>query len=216
MAFDARECFGKSRIRESLDRFRIEIKSRRCSLPDRPRARGFQSNVLVIAGQTAIVSADHVTALILRNHLQVLFPDVGKDPTAALLIEPFDLFRPAEKDSAQDKFGRAIGMLLGVSKRQSAAPRPAKYLPLLDAEMFAQLLNIGDQIPRCVFFDRSMRRALARASLIEEHNAISRRIVKLPIFRCDSATWTTVQKHDRLAVRVSALFVINLVKVRDF
>src|ERR1041385_338320 len=116
MTFDPRKRLGKSRIGKSLDRFRIEKQLRGASFPDRPGARGFDANLVVLTREPAIISADHVVALILGNHLHVLFPNVREDPTAALLIKPLNLLRPAEKDAAQYQFGRAIRMRLGVSE----------------------------------------------------------------------------------------------------
>ena len=61
-----------------------------------------------------------------------------------------------------------------------------------------------------------MRRALSRAPLIEQHDAIGIRIVKLPILWHQSATRPTMQKHHRLPIRIAALLVIKLVNVRHF
>ena len=77
--------------------------------------------------------------------------------------------------------------------------------------MLAKLLNIRDEIPRRVLFDGSMRRTLPRASLIEEHDAIGVWIMKLPVLRHDPSAWSTVQKHNGLAIRIADLFVIDLV-----
>src|SRR5205814_9495033 len=104
-----------------------------------PGARGLDANLLVIAGQAAIVSADHVAALALGDYFQKFFPDVRENPAGAFLIEPFDFLRPAEKDAAEHQLGHPIGVLLGVSERQRAAPRSAEHLPLVDAEVLAQL-----------------------------------------------------------------------------
>src|SRR5882724_1962509 len=142
VTLDAGEGLRESRIGKLLDRLGIKKEFRRRALPNGPRARRFKSYLLVIAGQPLMISADHVVTFSFGNDFQKLFPNVGEDPTAAFLIEPFDLIRPAEKDSAQHEFGRALGMLLSISKRQSAAPRSAEHLPFLYAEMLAQFLNI--------------------------------------------------------------------------
>src|SRR5258706_316716 len=89
-------------------------------------------------------SVASTNALVFGNDFHEFFPDIGEDPTTSFLIEPLDLFWPAEKDSPQHKFSRALGMLLSISKRQSAAPRSAEDLPLVDAEMLTQLLDILD------------------------------------------------------------------------
>src|SRR5438094_5679378 len=106
-------------------------------------------------------------------------------------------------------------MSLRIGERQRATPRTTEHLPLVDAEMLAQLLDIADEIPSRVLFDRSMRRTLPRTSLIEKHDAIRRWVVKLTILRRNTSTRPAVQKHDRLAVRIAALLVVDVVKVRD-
>src|SRR5438477_2218684 len=106
-------------------------------------------------------------------------------------------------------------MRLSISQRECAAPRPAKHLPLIDAEMLAQFLNIGHEIPSRVLFEARIWRALPRTTLIEQHDAISRWVVKLPILRHESTTRPAMQKHHRPAVWIAALLVINFVNVRD-
>src|ERR1043166_5483397 len=159
MAFNAGEGECESRISKPFDGFGIEEKFRGCALPDAPRARGCDSDLLVSAGQAAIIRTDEVIALILGNDLDVLVPDVRKNPTRAFLIKPLDLFRTAKKNSAQHQLCDSDGMSFGISERQRAAPRAPEYLPLLDAKMLAQLLNVRNQMPRRVVFERSMRRA---------------------------------------------------------
>src|SRR6266478_1605995 len=107
-------------------------------------------------------------------------------------------------------------MRLSISQRECAAPRPTKDLPLVYRQVFTQFLNIRHKIPSRILFERRMRRALPRSALIEQHNAISIRIVKLPILRHESTTRPTMQKHHRLAVWIATLLVIDLVNVRHF
>src|SRR5438552_3231489 len=82
--------------------------------------------------------------------------------------------------------------------------------------MFTQLLNIRHKIPSRILYQARIWRALPRSALIEQHDAISRRVVKLPILRHESTTRPAMQKHHRLAVWIAALLVINLVNVRHF
>src|SRR2546429_4341636 len=95
-------CKGERKlwVREFLDRLVIKQEFRSAAFPDAPRARCFDPDLLVVARQTAIVSADHIAALVLRNHFHVLFPHIRKEPARAFLIEPFDLFRATEKNAA--------------------------------------------------------------------------------------------------------------------
>ena len=72
-------------------------------------------------------------------------------------------------------------MRFSVSQRERAAPGTAKDLPAIDAEVFAQSLDVFDQMPGCVVFEVGVGRALTGAALIEEHHAISLRIEVLPV-----------------------------------
>src|SRR5947208_11321054 len=114
MAFDAREGLRKSWIGKPFDRLGIKEEFRSGAFPDTPRARRFDSHLLIVAYQSAIVSAHHIAPFIFGNDFHELFPHVRKDPTCAVLIEPLDLLRPAKKNSAQHQFRRASGMRLSI------------------------------------------------------------------------------------------------------
>src|SRR5205814_8692704 len=98
MAFDAGEGLRKCRISKSFDRLRIEEEFRSGAFPDTPRARRFDSHLLIIAYQSAIISAHHIATIIFGNDFHEFFPHVSKDPTSPFLIEPFDLYRTTKKD----------------------------------------------------------------------------------------------------------------------
>src|SRR5205085_12023054 len=104
MALNAGKGLRESRICKFLDRLGIEEELRRAALPNRPGTRRCDSHALIIAGQTLVISTNHITAFVLRNDFQKFFPNIGEDPAASFLIEPFNLLRPAEKDSAQHEF----------------------------------------------------------------------------------------------------------------
>ena len=60
-----------------------------------------------------------------------------------------------------------------------------------------------------------MRRTLARAALIEKHDAIGVWIVKLAVLGHQTATRPAMQKDHRLPLWIAALLIINLMNVRD-
>src|SRR2546422_5135276 len=122
MAFDTREGQGKLRVGEFFDGFVIKEKFRSTALPYAPGACRFHSYLLVIAGQPPMVSADHIATFRFRNNFEILFPHVWKDRVRAFLIEPLNLFSPAEKNSAQDQFAHTVRVRLGVRQRERAAP----------------------------------------------------------------------------------------------
>src|SRR5260221_4421133 len=71
-------------------------------------------------------------------------------------------------------------------------------------------------MPRSVVFERCIGRALSRAALIEEHDAVSRWVKELPILRYQPTAGAPVQKHHWLAFRIAALFVMDFVDLRHF
>jgi hypothetical protein len=103
---------------------------------------------------------------------------------------------------------------LSVGKCERAAPRAAKHKPLLDAELFANLFDILDEMPRRIVFKRSMRAAAACATLFEENHAVGIRIKEAPIIRHETRARPAMQKHDWLSIRRTTLFVIKLVNRR--
>ena len=113
---------------------------------------------------------------------------------------------------------RGTGMVL-ITLRAADEVRAPQFTSgdgAIDAEMLAKFLDVCDQIPGCVFFERSVRRALSRTALIEQHDAVGFRIMKLPILGHQPATRPAMQEHHRLAFWIAALFVIKLVNVGDF
>jgi len=106
-------------------------------------------------------------------------------------------------------------MRLRIGERERRSPRPAENLPADDAEMFAQALYILHQIPGGVLFEGSVRNRAAAAALIEQHDAVEPWIV-IAAHDWRHAAAGAAMKHDhRLARGRSALFVIELVEIRD-
>jgi len=54
---------------------------------------------------------------------------------------------PQQEDAAQHQLSDALGVGLRIGQRQGRAPRSPKQLPALDAEVGAQLLHVGDEVP---------------------------------------------------------------------
>ena len=133
------------------------------------------------------------------DRLDVLLPGVREEGARAPLVEPVDLPLADEEDPAQHQLGHALRVRLGVGERQRAAPRAAEDLPPLDAEVLAQRLDVGDQVPRRVVDERRVRRALAAAALVEEHDAVRRGIEEAPVARLGAEAGAAVQEDDGLA-----------------
>src|SRR5690606_27120747 len=59
-------------------------------------------------------------------------------------------------------------------------------------------------------------RGTAGATLVEQHDAVLRRIVEAPHLGVATAARSAVQQHHRLAVGVAALFVVKRMALVDF
>src|SRR5438477_13004411 len=99
-------------------------------------------------------------------------------------------------------------MRLRVSQRERAAPRAAEDLPAFNSKMLAQAFDVGDEMPRRVIFNVRVRRALAGATLVEEDDAICRRIMVTPVIFHNAAARPAMQEVDRLAGWITALLIV--------
>ena len=70
-------------------------------------------------------------------------------------------------------------------------------------------------MPGRVVVERRVWLATACPTLFEENDAIRVGVEKAAIVGDQSGPWPTVQKHNGLAVRSAALFVIELMNRRD-
>ena len=181
------------------------------ALPSAPDLRSRESHGRIIAGKAAVVGGEQIAALGLRDVGEVRLPRIGIEHRSAALVEPVDLLFAEEEDAAQDDFGDAIGMGLGIGEREGGAPGSAEHLPALDAEVLADFLDIGDQVPGGVGFERRVGRALAAAALVEVHDAVLLGMKEAALFGIGAAARTAVQKNHRLAGGVAALLEIDLV-----
>jgi hypothetical protein len=112
-----------------------------------------------------------------------MLPQIGKQAIGAGLIKPVDVLIAAQKDAAQDQAQYPFGMRFGVSQRQGRAPGAAEDHPAVDAEPFAQFLDIGHQMPGRVVAQFRVRGGLAAAALVEQHDAIAFRVEEPPVHR---------------------------------
>jgi hypothetical protein len=70
-------------------------------------------------------------------------------------------------------------MRLRISQSEGRSPRSAKHLPALDPKVFADFLDVGDQVPGSVGFEGCVGRTLAAAALVEKNDPVSLRIEKV-------------------------------------
>ena len=117
--------------------------------------RRAQPHLGVVAGQAPVVGVQQIAALGLGDRREVVLPRVGEEAARAVLVEPVDLALAQQEDAAQHQLGHALGVRLRVGERERAAPRAAEHLPALDAEVLAQPLDVGDEVPGGVVLERT-------------------------------------------------------------
>jgi len=100
----------------------------------------------------------------------------------------------------------------GVGQGQGRAPRAAEHGPFLDAQVRAQALDVGDQAPGRVVLKACVRARAAAAALVEQGHAPLGRIEEPSHGRIDRAARTAMQDHARLAARIAAFLVVDLVR----
>ncbi len=106
------------------------------------------------------------------------------------------------------------GCASGVGDAEGAAPRAAEHLPAVDAEVLAQALDVGDEVPGGVVVERGERLALAAAALVEQDDAVARRVEEAPVLGVGAAAGPAVQEHHRLAGAVARLLEVEVVPPR--
>ncbi|MNK85779.1 hypothetical protein D3C87_1056690 [compost metagenome] len=156
---------------------------------------------LVVAGQALVECAEQVIALVQRNWRDVVLPVIREQTAGTGLIEPFDFLRTAEKDPAQDQTVHTLRVGLCVSQRQGRPPRTAKQHPFIDAQVFADALKVGDQIPGGVVFQAGVRRGASATALVEGDNAIQVRIEIATALRVATGAGAAVDEHNRQTLR---------------
>ena len=165
-----------------------------------------------------MVGLDQPRALEHGDRRQIALPPVGEDRRGAALVEPLQLVASQGEDAAQDDLAHGIRVALGVGQRERRAPRAAEDLPLLDAEVAPQQLDVGDQVPGGVEAQVGVGRAhvgrgLPAAALVEQHDPVLLRVEEPPVPRGGARTGTPVQEHDRLAVGVAGLLPVDALPV---
>ena len=151
-----------------------------------------------------MVGGEQIAALGLGDVREVRLPGVGIEDRRAALVEPVDFLLAEQENAAEHEFGNPIGMRLGIGQGKRRAPGSAEHLPALDAEVLADFLDVGDEVPGGVGFKRRVWRALAAAALIEVHDAVLFGMEEAPLFGIGAAAGTAVQKDHRLAGGIAA------------
>jgi hypothetical protein len=88
-------------------------------------------------------------------------------------------------------------------------------VPLLDAELRADALEVGHEIVDRVLRELAERRAAARAALVDEHDAQRARIEEAPVHRRAARARPAVHEEHRRALGIAALLEVERVARAD-
>ena len=102
-------------------------------------------------------------------------------------------------------------MRFGIGERERAAPGTAEQQELLDAEMFAQRLDIGDQVGCGIVGQFAAGGRTAGAALIVDDDPVGTGIEKPPMHRRRPGTGAAMEKDHRNAAGMAGLFPVHRV-----
>ena len=94
---------------------------------------------------------------------------------------------------------------------KQAAPGTTKNQPARDAQRFAQVFEVGDQMCCGIGLGIAERPTAAATALVEHDDPVLGRIEIAPHARIDRPAGAAVQHQDRPALRIAAFLVIDLV-----
>lgn len=94
-----------------------------------------------------------------------------------------------------------LRMGLRIGQRQGRTPGAAKQHPFFDAQVLANPLQVGDQIPGRVVFQAGVGSGATTAALVESDNAIQVGIEEATTLGITSGTGAAVDEHHRQTFR---------------
>jgi hypothetical protein len=162
------------------------------------------------AGSGSTVGRQEVAALGLGQDLGEAPPGLGEDQAHAG-EEPVDFGAAAQEDAAQDQARDPLGVGLGIGQRQGRAPGAAEHEPARDAQLRAQPLHVGDQVPGRVVGQLAQRRRAPGAALVEDDDAVVGRIEEAAVVGRGARARPAVQENDGLAGRVAGDLPVDAV-----
>ena len=162
-----------------------------------------------------MVGAHEVAAFRLRDVVSVPFERVWEDMARTFLVKPCKFALTAQKDATEHEVLHTLRMVLGVDEGERRAPRAAEHHPFVDAQVFAELLNVGHGRHGRVVFKFSPWRRAATATLIELDDAPMVRIEVTAVIGLAAPAWAAVDDEHRRPFRMAGNFPCHAVHVTD-
>src|SRR5262245_40021602 len=103
-------------------------------------------------------------------------------------------------------------MVFGIGDRKRRAPGAAEHHPAIEAEVAAQLLEVGDQMQRRIICDLAEGLRTTGAALVEDDDVIVVGIEEATMHRAGAGPRPAMEEYHRRALRIAALLVVNLVR----
>ena len=162
-----------------------------------------------------MVSGNHIVALFHRDGCHIVLPVVREQAARALLVEPANILRAGEEDAAHDQAMHALGVGLRVGQGQGRTPGTAEQHPFVDAQVLADALKVGDQIPGGVVLETGPWRRAAAATLVEGDNMVEVRVEIAAALGVATGAGASMDEHDRQAFGGATFIDIQGVGVID-
>jgi hypothetical protein len=146
-----------------------------------------------------------------------LLGEEDADPPAK---QPVELPPSRGGDTPQNHPTHAIRRPFAVRERERASPRPARHQPALDAEAFAQSLDVRDEVRRRVARQIDLGLARVRAApaavpLVEQNRPVDLRVEQSTLPRRAARPRTAVQDDSGSPVRVATNLPVHEVALAD-
>src|SRR2546426_5497950 len=217
---DACECHAKSWVLVTCVGLGVGMHRDVCILPTTPIFGRLLPNRPVRIVQQAGVSRDEITVPIRLRYafakphpgLREIPPDVTGDPV--------DLSISGGDDADQGHLRPPVGKTLPIRQGERRTPRAAEDQPAVDREVFAEPLDISNQVVSRV--GRKIHRIVARvrntsaaSTLVEQHDPVRGRIEKSAHARRASRARAAVEEQCRLPLGVATNLPIDEVAVAD-
>ena len=209
VAFDASDRQRPLRFGKAVDHQRVGAQGGGTAFPGGPRLGGVHLGDLVVTGQALVEGLDQIAAFLRWYRCDVVLPVVGEQAAGAFLVEPLDFLRPAQEDAAQDQAVHAFWVSLSVGQGQGRAPRATKQHPLVYAKVFANALQVFDQVPGGVVLQARMGRGAATAALVEGDDAVQVGVKVAAALGVAASARASVDKHHGQTFRRAAFVDIK-------
>ena len=210
MTLDARQGEGKVGAGELMLQVGVFQQGGGSAFPEGPGLGGGQAGDFVIPGEAPVIGLEEILVFLRGNGGQKILPPVREDPPGAILIEPGDLLRPAEKDAAYNQGGDPLGVGLGIGQGQGRAPGAAKDQPGGNAQALANALHVRDQMPGAVVGQFGVGPRASRPALVEENDAVAIWIEETPMDRVAPRPGPAMEEDGGQALGVAAFLQVDI------